>query len=328
MPPVLKLPRSSRITQLDHKGGSTYLVYFADITSMTDAEKLVGHYCLVRKEDLPEGWDQQSGSAFAGVVVFDLAEGQLGSVTRVEENPAHPLLVVDYQGRNVLIPLVDDFIVNFDEEAATLTLDLPQGMLDSSTQNQERAGSRIRAEPIIRTENFMTKGRDTMKIETLSVFPHCYDSIMNESIMKRAQDKGFLDFYAYDLRDWTHEKHRTTDDEPYGGGQGLVMKCEPIFEATDDIFARYETKPYVIFLSPTGTRFDDAKSVELAQKDHLFFICGHYEGIDERAYTLADEVLSIGDYVLTSGELASMVIIDAVVRRIDGVLGDEGSAVD
>ena len=167
-----------------------------------------------------------------------------------------------------------------------------------------------------------------MKIETLSVFPHCYDSIMNESIMKRAQDKGFLDFYAYDLRDWTHDKHRTTDDEPYGGGQGLVMKCEPIFEATDDIFARYETKPYVIFLSPTGTRFDDAKSVELAQKDHLFFICGHYEGIDERAYTLADEVLSIGDYVLTSGELASMVIIDAVVRRIDGVLGDEGSAID
>ena len=130
VPPVLKLPRSSRITQLDHKGGSTYLVYFADITSMTDAEKLVGHYCLVRKEDLPEGWDQQSGSAFAGVVVFDFAEGQLGSVTRVEENPAHPLLVVDYQGRNVLIPLVDDFIVNFDEEAATLTLDLPQGLLD------------------------------------------------------------------------------------------------------------------------------------------------------------------------------------------------------
>lgn len=167
-----------------------------------------------------------------------------------------------------------------------------------------------------------------MKIETLSVFPHCYDSVMNESIMKRAQDKGFLDFYAYDLRDWTHDKHRTTDDEPYGGGQGLVMKCEPIFEATDEIFARYEKKPYVIFLSPTGKRFGDAKSLELAQKEHLFFICGHYEGIDERAYTLADEVLSIGDYVLTSGELASMVIIDAVVRRIDGVLGDEGSAVD
>lgn len=167
-----------------------------------------------------------------------------------------------------------------------------------------------------------------MLIETLSTFPQCYDSVMNESIMKRAQQKGILEFRAHDLRDWTHDKHRTTDDEPYGGGQGLVMKCEPIFEATDDLFARAERKPYTIFLSPTGETFNEALTLELAAKDHLFFICGHYEGIDERAYTLADKVISIGDYVLTSGELASMVVIDAVVRRLDGVLGDEGSAVD
>lgn len=167
-----------------------------------------------------------------------------------------------------------------------------------------------------------------MKIETLSVFPQCYDSIMNESMMRIAQEKGYLDFTAHDLRDWTHDKHRTTDDEPYGGGQGLVMKCAPIFEATDELFARVDQRPYVIFLSPTGEVFNEALTLELARQPHLFFICGHYEGIDERAYTLADKVISIGDYVLTSGELASMVIIDAVVRRIDGVLGDEGSAVD
>ena len=167
-----------------------------------------------------------------------------------------------------------------------------------------------------------------MKIETLSVFPHCYDSIMNESMMRIAQEKGYLDFTAHDLRDWTHDKHRTTDDEPYGGGQGLVMKCEPIFEATDELFAAADEKPYVIFLSPTGEVFNDALTLELARKHHLFFICGHYEGIDERVYSLADKVISIGDYVLTSGALASMVVIDAVVRRIDGVLGDEGSAVD
>ena len=106
------------------------------------------------------------------------------------------------------------------------------------------------------------------------------------------------------------------------------MKCEPIFEACDDLFAQAEEKPYVIFLSPTGEVFNDALTLELARKPHLFFICGHYEGIDERVYSLADKVISIGDYVLTSGELASMVVIDAVVRRIDGVLGDEGSAVD
>ncbi|MFR7746532.1 MAG: tRNA (guanosine(37)-N1)-methyltransferase TrmD [Eggerthellaceae bacterium] len=167
-----------------------------------------------------------------------------------------------------------------------------------------------------------------MKIETLSVFPQSYDSIMNESMMRIAQEKGALEFVAHDLRDWTHDKHRTTDDEPYGGGQGLVMKCEPIFEATDELFAMAPEKPYVIFMSPTGRVLDEALALELAHKKHLFFICGHYEGIDERAYALADEVISIGDYVLTSGELASMVVIDAVVRRLDGVLGDEASAVD
>lgn len=167
-----------------------------------------------------------------------------------------------------------------------------------------------------------------MRIDTLSVFPQSYDSVMHESIMKRAQDKGLLHFHAYDLRDWTHDRHRTTDDEPYGGGQGLVMKCEPVFEATDELFAQYDQKPYVIFMAPTGERFDEAMTLELAEKEHLFFICGHYEGFDERVYTLADRVISIGDYVLTSGELASMVVIDAVVRRIDGVLGDEGSNVD
>ncbi len=167
-----------------------------------------------------------------------------------------------------------------------------------------------------------------MKIETLSVFPHCYDSIMNESMMRIAQEKGLLDFTAHDLRDWTHDKHRTTDDEPYGGGQGLVMKCEPIFEAADELFARHTDKPYVIFLSPVGEVFNEQLTLELAQKPHLFFICGHYEGIDERAYALADKVISLGDYVLTSGELASMVVIDAVVRRIDGVLGDKDSAED
>lgn len=165
-----------------------------------------------------------------------------------------------------------------------------------------------------------------MKIETLSVFPQCYDSVMNESIMRIAQEKGILDFTAHDLRDWTHDRHRTTDDEPYGGGQGLVMKCEPIFEATDELFAAADERPYVIFLSPTGDVFDDALTLELARKPHLFFICGHYEGIDERAYALADRVISLGDYVLTSGELASMVVIDAVVRKLPGVLGAETGA--
>lgn len=164
-----------------------------------------------------------------------------------------------------------------------------------------------------------------MIVETLSTFPHMYDSVMGESMMKRAQEKGLLQFKAHDLRDWTHDRHRTTDDDPYGGGAGLVMKCEPIFEAHDEIADGDCT---VVFLTPCGRRFDEALANELAGKERLLFICGHYEGIDERAYSLADYQISLGDYVLTSGELASMVIIDAIVRKIPGVLGAEGGAED
>ena len=187
-----------------------------------------------------------------------------------------------------------------------------------------------------------------MKIETLSTFPGMFDSVMGTSIMRIAQEKGILEFMAYDLRDWTHDKHRTTDDYPFGGGQGLVMKPEPIFEAYDDIAkgagstgaapwpatadgsapASVLPRPYTIFLTPTGQPFNDALANELAQKDRLLFICGHYEGIDERVYSLADACISLGDYVLSSGELASMVVIDAVVRKLPGVLGNDASALD
>ena len=168
-----------------------------------------------------------------------------------------------------------------------------------------------------------------MLIETLSTFPDMYNSVMGASIMKRAQEKGILQFNAYDLREWTHDRHRTTDDDPYGGGHGLVMKPEPIFEAYDDLASvEGRAKPYTIFLAPHGERMTDALATELSEQERLLFICGHYEGIDERVYSLADRIVSLGDYVLTSGELASMVVIDAVVRKLPGVLGAEEGAVD
>ena len=147
-------------------------------------------------------------------------------------------------------------------------------------------------------------------------------------MMGRAQTKGLLDFEAYDLRDWTHDRHRTVDDAPFGGGQGMLMKPAPIFEAVRDISARHELRPHVIFFSPVGARFDEAAARRLSHEDRILFVCGRYEGMDERCYDLADETLSIGDYVLTGGELAAMVVTDAVVRLIPGVLGDEMSAED
>ncbi len=154
-----------------------------------------------------------------------------------------------------------------------------------------------------------------------------YDSVMGASMMRIAQEKGIISFKAHDLRDWTHDRHRTTDDDPYGGGDGLVMKCEPLFEAYDDLTCGAGADgealpcPCTIFLAPHGRPFDDALACELAREERLLFVCGHYEGIDERAYALADRTVSLGDYVLTSGELASMVVIDAVVRKLPGVLG-------
>ena len=166
-----------------------------------------------------------------------------------------------------------------------------------------------------------------MIIETLSTFPSMYDSVMGASMMRIAQEKGIISFKAHDLRDWTHDRHRTTDDDPYGGGDGLVMKCEPLFEAYDDLTCGAGADgealpcPCTIFLAPHGRPFDDALACELAREERLLFVCGHHEGIDERAYALADRTVSLGDYVLTSGELASMVVIDAVVRKLPGVLG-------
>lgn len=182
-----------------------------------------------------------------------------------------------------------------------------------------------------------------MRIDAITTFPNMFDSVMGSSIMARAQQKGILNFVTHDLRNWTHDRHRTTDDDPYGGGHGLVMMCQPVFEALEEVLAlapetlcgqsASEALPAgsntkVIMMSPHGRVFDDVFATQLSNCSHLVFVCGHYEGMDERIYSAADEIISIGDYVLTSGELASMVVIDAVVRKIPGVLGAECGATD
>lgn len=184
-----------------------------------------------------------------------------------------------------------------------------------------------------------------MKIDILTTFPHIFDSYMNESIMKRAQSLGYLDFSAHNLRNWTHDAHKTTDDYVYGGSHGLILKCEPIFEALESLLGcelidkkisnsvdnkvaeeDNNSKTKIIIPAPHGKVLNDGLSSSLSECTRLVFVCGHYEGIDDRVFCLADVVVSIGDYVITSGELSSMVIIDSVVRKIPGVLGaDEGA---
>lgn len=164
-----------------------------------------------------------------------------------------------------------------------------------------------------------------MLIETLSVFPEMFEPVMSTSILGRARKAGLFDFKAYNLRDWTHDRHRTVDDEPYGGGQGMLMKVEPIAEAIEAISSE-GPKPTVVFFTPCGEPFTQHVAERLLKSERLLFVCSRYEGVDERAYAYADERLSIGDYVLTGGELAACIIADSVIRIIPGAIGDEASA--
>ena len=163
-----------------------------------------------------------------------------------------------------------------------------------------------------------------MKIELLTLFPEMMERVLSESILGRAQKKGILSITCHNIRDYTDDKHRRVDDYPYGGGRGMVMQVEPIYNAYVHLTKDLETKPRVIYLSPQGRVLNQEMAQELSQQEHLMLICGHYEGIDERVLDLiVDEEISIGDYVLTGGELGALVLCDAVCRLIPGVLKDE-----
>lgn len=163
-----------------------------------------------------------------------------------------------------------------------------------------------------------------MKIQILTIFPEVCRCVFAESILKRAQEKNLATLEAVDLRRWTTDRHRTVDDAPYGGGPGMVMKIEPIDSA---LAAIRSPQSKVVLLGPQGRRFSDSIARQMARESDLVFVCGHYEGIDQRvADHLVDDEISIGDYVLTSGVLPALVLTDAIVRLIPGVLGDSQSA--
>ena len=165
-----------------------------------------------------------------------------------------------------------------------------------------------------------------MKIDVLTLFPGMFAGPLDESIVKRAREAGRLDLKIHNLRDYAHDRHKTVDDRPFGGGPGMLLKPEPLFEAVEHLAGE---SARVILLSPSGRPFTQAIAQELATVDHLLLIAGHYEGFDERVReTLADDELSIGDYVLTNGALPIMVIVDAVTRLLPGVLGDDASSQD
>lgn len=166
-----------------------------------------------------------------------------------------------------------------------------------------------------------------MKIDVLTLFPRMFEGPMGESIIGKAVNKGLLEINVSNFRDYSDNKHQTVDDYPYGGGAGMLLKVQPIYDNIKAIEqANPETKKRVILLDPVGKRFDQAMAEEFSNEEHLVFICGHYEGYDERIRSLVTDEVSLGDYVLTGGELGAMVMIDATVRLLPDVLGNQTSA--
>jgi tRNA (guanine37-N1)-methyltransferase len=171
-----------------------------------------------------------------------------------------------------------------------------------------------------------------VRIDVVSIFPSFFD-VLEVSLLGKARGRGLLDVRVHDLRAWTHDRHRTVDDTPYGGGAGMVTKPEPWGEALDAITADAASRPVIIFPSPAGEVFTQAKARDLAEREHLVFGCGRYEGIDERVFAHAAEVgevrlISLGDYVLNGGEVAAMAMIEAIARLIPGVVGNPESLVE
>jgi len=171
-----------------------------------------------------------------------------------------------------------------------------------------------------------------VKVDVLTTFPEVFEPALAASILKRAREAGIVTIEVHDLRQFTEDRHRTTDDYPFGGGPGMVMKPEPFFRGVEAVRCGEDAgcREEVVLLCPQGERFEQGMARELAEKDHLILLCGHYEGVDERVREhLATRAVSIGDYVLTGGELPAMVVIDAVVRLLPGALGaEEGAASD
>ncbi len=163
-----------------------------------------------------------------------------------------------------------------------------------------------------------------MRIDLITLFPEMCQAVLGESIIGRARSKGVLDIEIHQLRDYAFDKHRRVDDTPYGGGMGMLMKAEPIALCYEDICKKTETKPYFVYMSPQGKTLTQSRLIELGKMDNICVLCGHYEGVDQRVLDeYVDEEISIGDYVLTGGELPALVFIDALSRMTKGVLSDD-----
>jgi len=159
-----------------------------------------------------------------------------------------------------------------------------------------------------------------MKIDILTLFPNIFDGVFTESIIKRAKEKGLIEINIYNFRDWSEDIHKSVDDTPYGGGAGMVLSCDPIFKCIESL---KNENSLVIMLTPDGSLYNQKMAIDLSKEKHLILLCGHYEGFDERIKSICDMFISVGDYILTGGEIPSMILVDSITRLLDGAISKE-----
>jgi|GEM_PF-40373 len=278
-----------------------------------------------------------------GMVVEERDGRRVGEVVGVVEGGGGLLLSVQKpDGRKFDLPFAASICTEVDVFARRIVVNLPAGLENLSEAdevaqpplNREQSstgddrGVRAPSPARISEENLVREpGSAVLRIDVVTIFPAMFAPFLEEGVLARAVKRGLLDVRIWDLRDFAKDKHRSTDDEAYGGGAGMVMLAEPVFACVEKL--RDEgNDPYIMMTSPQGTRFDQDKARELAGRRHLVILCGRYEGFDERIRTgLVDEEVSVGDFVVSGGEVPAMLVIDAVTRMVEGVVGKQDSVV-
>ncbi|HXE81492.1 MAG TPA: tRNA (guanosine(37)-N1)-methyltransferase TrmD [Vicinamibacterales bacterium] len=310
---VKRSGREERLTVADmqfHQGRP--LLAFEGVSTMDAAEALAGAELRIPEADLaplPEGSYYEH--ALVGCAVATTEGRSLGVVRTIEGSAGGTRLIVGSGRDEIQIPLAQEICVEIDVARRRIVVDPPEGLIELNAQPQAGA----RAGPAVR-------------FDVVTIFPGMFGAPLAEGVVARAIERGIVTVAVHDLRDFTSDRHRTVDDVPFGGGPGMVLKPEPLFEAVEAIRRTAGEPDAVVLTSPQGTRFTQRDAVRLSRLRRVVILCGRYEGVDERVREhLATEELSIGDYVLSGGELAALVIIDATARLVPGVVGDSESIV-
>lgn len=315
-----KTLRPARIDAVRTHGGRV-LVHFDGVNTPEEIRELTNWSIEIREDQLRP---LQAGEYFlhdlVGLQVIAPEGRVVGTTTEAQDTAAGILLTVrKSDGRTFELPFAESICLKIDTRGRKLVADIPVGLedLDQVAAIEEETVAGPSAETA------------SLRIDVVTIFPKMFDPFLEEGVIARARKNGLLNIRVWDLRDFSADKHRSTDDEAYGGGAGMVMLGEPIFRCLEALGKEATGEPWVVLLSPQGRRFSQSLAGEMARRSWLVFLCGRYEGIDERVREmLVDEEISVGDFVVSGGEVPAMLVIDALARLVEGVVGDWNSVKD